>query len=99
MPAKPGTVHFDHGRHTGAIGAACETCHHPSRAEKPLATANQACRDCHAMPAAPPVRTSRQAAFHDPRAATGTCIGCHKEAVAAGRKAPLKCAECHKRAS
>jgi hypothetical protein len=41
------------------------------------------------------MRTSLQAAFHDPRAATGTCIGCHKEQKVG--TAPVKCLECHKK--
>jgi hypothetical protein len=46
------------------------------------------------MPAAAPMKTSLQAAFHDPMGATGTCIGCHKKA---GGKAPVKCLECHRK--
>jgi outer membrane biosynthesis protein TonB len=94
LPAKLGTVTFDHENHAGKRGIACTTCHHPSRPQKPLASENQACRDCHTMPAAPPMKTSRQAAFHDPKGATGTCIDCHKQK---GGLAPVKCLQCHKK--
>jgi hypothetical protein len=94
LPAKLGAVTFDHENHAGKLAIACTTCHHPSRPQKPLASENQACRDCHTMPAAPPVKTSLQAAFHDPKGATGTCIDCHKQK---GGSAPAKCLECHKK--
>ena len=92
LPAKLGAVTFDHEGHAGKRAIACKTCHHPSRRQKPLASEQQACRSCHTMPAAPPMKTSLQAAFHDPRAATGTCVDCHKEK---GGSAPVKCMECH----
>jgi len=38
LPAKLGAVTFDHERHAGEPGAACATCHHPSRPQKPLAS-------------------------------------------------------------
>ena len=94
LPAKLGAVTFDHENHAGKQGIACTTCHHSNRPQKPLASETQACRDCHTMPAAPPMKTSLQAAFHDPRGATGTCIDCHKQK---GGSAPVKCLECHKR--
>ena len=94
LPAKLGAVTFDHESHTGKRGIACTACHHSSRPQKPLASENQACRDCHAMPAAPPMKTNLQGAFHDPKAATGTCIDCHRQK---GGSAPVKCLECHKR--
>ncbi len=97
LPAKLGTVTFDHGKHAGERKVACATCHHPSRPANPLAAERQACRDCHTQPAAPPMKTSLQAAFHDPKAGTGICIDCHRQAAAKGQKAPLKCMECHKR--
>jgi hypothetical protein len=94
LPGKLGAVTFDHESHAGKRGIACTTCHHPSRPQKPLASEHQACRHCHTMPAAPPMKTSLQAAFHDPRAATGTCIDCHRQK---GGPAPVKCLECHKK--
>jgi hypothetical protein len=97
LPAKLGAVTFDHEHHAGKLKVACATCHHESRSEKPLASENQACRDCHSMPAAPPVKTSLQLAFHDPKGATGVCIDCHRQSAAKGTRAPLKCLECHKK--
>jgi hypothetical protein len=95
LPAKLGAVTFDHEKHAGKPGVACTTCHHPSRPAKPLASENPACRHCHTMPAAAPMKTSLQAAFHDPKGATGTCIDCHKQQKIGA--APLKCLECHKK--
>ena len=56
------------------------------------------CGDCHTKTATPPVTTKLQAAFHNPTATAGTCINCHKTQNAAGKKAPAKCADCHKKA-
>jgi hypothetical protein len=94
LPAKLGAVVFDHESHASRPGTACTICHHPSRPQKPLASESQACRDCHTMPAVPPMQTSRQAAFHDPKGAAGTCIDCHKKEDGS---APVKCLECHKK--
>ena len=47
--------------------------------------------------AAAPMKTKLQAAFHDPMAKKGICADCHVKAVAAGKKAPAKCADCHKK--
>lgn len=94
LPAKLGAVTLDHEKHAGKLGIVCTTCHHPSRPQASLASETRACRDCHTMPPTPPVKTSLQAAFHDPRGATGTCIDCHKQK---GGSAPVKCLECHKK--
>jgi hypothetical protein len=94
LSAKLGAVAFDHLKHAGQAGVDCETCHHPSQPQKPLAAENQACRDCHTTPASPPLTTSRQGAFHDAKAKTGTCIDCHQQA---GEPAPVKCLACHKK--
>jgi hypothetical protein len=90
-----GGVTFRHKLHDQRAGGKCETCHHASKAEKPETRPNQACRECHTKPPTAPMKTSRQAAFHNSTAQSGTCIDCHKKAVAEGKKAPLKCAECH----
>ena len=97
LPAKLGTVTFDHQKHAEAMAIPCAHCHHPSRPEKPLAAEQQACRECHTSPATPPLKTSLQAAFHDPKASAGTCLGCHREAVAQGKHPPVGCPQCHKR--
>jgi hypothetical protein len=94
LPAKLGAVTFDHLKHAGQAGVGCATCHHPSQPQMPLAAENQACRDCHTTPASPPLKTSRQGAFHDAKAKTGTCIECHQRT---GEPAPLKCLTCHKK--
>lgn len=95
--APMGGVKFNHKAHTGERGVKCETCHHPSKPEKPSTAAQQACMDCHTPVAAAPMKTKRQAAFHNPTATAGTCINCHKAENAKGKKAPVKCMDCHKK--
>ncbi len=97
LPAKPGAVTFDHKKHAETMAIACATCHHPSRPEKPLVAEQQSCRECHTTPATPPVKTSLQAAFHNPMAKSGLCAGCHAQSVAKGKAAPVKCADCHRK--
>jgi hypothetical protein len=41
------------------------------------------------------MKTTAKLAFHDAMAKKGTCIDCHAKEVAAGKKAPMKCNECH----
>jgi hypothetical protein len=91
-----GAVKFEHKLHT-ARTANCETCHHPSKQEKPNAAPQQACSDCHTKVAKSPMKTKLQAAFHNPTAAAGTCIDCHKAETAKGKVAPMKCMGCHKK--
>jgi hypothetical protein len=93
-----GPVTLSHKAHTATYGAKCEDCHHASKAEKPMKGAQQKCTDCHAKVAAAPMKTKLQAAFHDPMAKKGTCVDCHAQAIAKGKKAPAKCADCHKKA-
>jgi hypothetical protein len=93
-----GGVSFGHKAHVQHANNTCETCHHASKAQKPLAAPQQACRDCHTKTAAPPMKTKLQAAFHDPMAKTGTCITCHQAENKKGKKTPLKCQECHNKA-
>jgi hypothetical protein len=95
--APTGGVKFEHKLHSKDRGIKCETCHHAAKPEKAPASANQACRDCHTKAPAAPMKTKTQAAFHNPMAKTGVCIDCHAKEVKAGKKAPLKCAECHKK--
>ncbi|MFB3917598.1 MAG: cytochrome c3 family protein [Terriglobales bacterium] len=97
MPAPQGGVKFLHKAHSTERGAKCETCHHPSKTEKPATAAQQACSDCHAKVAQAPMKTKLQAAFHNPAATAGICIDCHKAENAKGKKAPTKCMECHKK--
>jgi len=92
-----GGVRFEHKLHIARAGNNCATCHHPSRPEKPASAPQQACSDCHTSVAAPPMKTKRQAAFHNPTAQSGTCIDCHKVESAKAKKPPLNCMECHKK--
>jgi len=92
-----GAVRFDHKLHSLAQNTKCETCHHPSRKEKPGAALQQACSDCHTKVAIAPMKTKRQAAFHNSTAAAGTCIDCHKAENAKGKATPVKCLGCHKK--
>jgi Class III cytochrome C family len=94
-----GPVTFTHKAHTKTYGAKCESCHHPSKPEKPLKGEHQKCTDCHVKTPAAPMKTKTQAAFHDPMAKKGTCVDCHVQAAAKGnKKVPAKCADCHKKA-
>lgn len=96
--APNGAVTFDHPAHVKAVNDKCDTCHHASKKEKPATAPQEACRKCHTKDAAAPMTTKRQAAFHNPMAKAGVCVDCHAKAVAAGKKAPAKCADCHKKA-
>lgn len=91
-----GAVKFEHKLHS-ARAANCETCHHPSRREKPATAPQQACSNCHTKVAISPMKTKLQAAFHNPTAAAGTCIDCHKTETAKRKVAPVKCLGCHKK--
>jgi hypothetical protein len=89
-----GAVKFDHVKHVKSADGKCEACHHPSKPEKALATPHQRCQDCHTSPAAAPMKTRAQLAFHDGPAKKGVCVDCHLKATV---KVPLKCNECHKK--
>ena len=95
--APNGGVKFEHKLHAKDRGIKCETCHHASKPEKPMKAAQEKCQDCHTKVATPPMKTKTQAAFHDPMAKKGLCIDCHVESDAKGKKAPTKCADCHKK--
>jgi len=93
-----GGVKFEHKKHsTERAAGKCETCHHPSKTEKAATAPQQKCTDCHTKTAVAPMKTKLQAAFHNPMAKEGTCIGCHLEQNKAGKAAPTKCNECHKK--
>jgi hypothetical protein len=97
LKAPNGGVKFDHATHSKRQGVTCATCHHPSKPQKPMKAAQENCGDCHTSVAAAPMKTKLQAAFHDPMAKKGICIDCHVKENAAGKKAPTKCTECHKK--
>ena len=92
-----GGVKFEHKLHQQRADNKCQTCHHPSKPEKPLKAAQEACMDCHTKPPQPGMKTGLPGAFHNPMAQAGTCIDCHKLQNAQGKKAPTKCMECHKK--
>ena len=92
-----GGVKLMHKLHVERAANKCETCHHASKPAKANTTPQQACRDCHTKTAAAPMKTKLQAAFHNPTAQAGNCITCHKTENAKGKKAPVKCADCHKK--
>jgi hypothetical protein len=94
-----GGVKFDHTAHQKAAANKCETCHHASKAEKPMKGKQENCQDCHTKAAAAPMKTNAKLAFHDAMAKKGVCIDCHVKEVAAGKKAPTKCNECHVKAN
>jgi len=92
-----GGVNFDHAKHAKLAGgdAKCETCHHASKPEKALKSKTQKCQECHTKAATAPMKTNTKAAFHDAMAKKGLCVDCHAKEVAAGKKAPVTCKECH----
>jgi len=92
-----GGVKFDHAAHVKAVADKCETCHHASKAEKPAKAKQEKCQSCHTRTATAPMKTATKFAFHDATAKKGTCIDCHTKEPAVSKKAPLKCAECHKK--
>lgn len=93
-----GGVKFEHKLHAGR-NIKCDVCHHASKTEHPSKAAQEKCMDCHTKTATAPMKTKTQAAFHNPAATAGLCIDCHKKENAAGKKAPMKCAECHQKAN
>lgn len=92
-----GGVKLSHKAHTSTYGAKCENCHHASKPERPLKTANQSCMDCHTKAVAAPMKTNTRSAFHDPMAKSGVCVDCHAAPANKGKKVPAKCADCHKK--
>jgi sRNA-binding protein len=90
-----GGVTFDHAKHAKLVGDKCDTCHHASKPEKAAKAKQEKCQTCHEKVATAPMKTGAKAAFHDPMAKKGVCVDCHVKEAAAGKKAPLKCNECH----
>lgn len=97
MKAALGGVKFEHKKHATERAPSCDVCHHASRPEKSSTAPQQLCSACHTAVAAPPMKTKLQAAFHNPTAAQGACIDCHKAQNAQGKNAPVKCLDCHKK--
>ena len=94
-----GGVKFMHLAHSKDRAIKCETCHHAAKADSPLPATEQHCTACHTPVAKAPMKTKRQAAFHNPTATAGVCIDCHKAENAKGKKAPVKCLQCHQKAN
>jgi hypothetical protein len=92
-----GGVLLDHAAHANTHKVACTTCHHPSLKEKPAKSEYQKCSDCHTKVATAPMKTNYRGAFHDAPAKSGLCVTCHMEESKKGKKAPIKCNECHKK--
>ncbi len=88
-----GKVIFLHGKHSKAFE--CSSCHHESRAEKPLTKSREKCEDCHTAEPTPPMKTSLKLAFHNTVTREGTCLTCHKKQNEAGKSAPVGCMDCH----
>lgn len=95
--APMGGVKLAHKAHAHDLKVKCETCHHPSRPEKALKSPQQACSDCHTKTVAAPMKTNARAAFHDAPGKKGICIDCHATEAPKGKKAPVKCLDCHKK--
>lgn len=92
-----GGVKFDHAKHSKMDGVKCEQCHHASKPEHASKIAHEKCQTCHTKAATAPMKTATQGAFHVAMAKGGTCIDCHVKQNAAGKKAPTKCPDCHKK--
>lgn len=95
--APMGGVKFNHTAHVKFVGTKCETCHHASKAEKPLKEKQQKCSDCHTKTVEAPMKTNVRGAFHDAMAKKGTCVDCHLTEGPKGKKTPAKCPDCHKK--
>lgn len=63
-----------------------------------LAAPHDRPRESKGLPHRAGISSGGEAAFHDVKGESGTCIDCHKKENASGKKAPLKCQECHKKA-
>jgi len=85
-------VTFNHDKHGADLG--CATCHHKATEEEIAAKNVKSCFSCHGAEAKD-AQVDTYKMIHDK--ATGKCIKCHKEKVAAGTAAPTKCKECHKK--
>lgn len=93
-----GGVKFNHMLHSKERSASkCDTCHHAAKPEKAAKSATETCADCHTKTAAAPMKTNYKGSFHNAPAKKGTCIDCHVAENAKGKKAPVKCADCHKK--
>ncbi|HSL21268.1 MAG TPA: cytochrome c3 family protein [Vicinamibacterales bacterium] len=93
-----GGVKFDHPKHS-KVAKDCDVCHHAPKPEMTAKAKQQKCQDCHTKTVKPPMKTNARAAFHDAMAKKGLCVDCHADQGKAGKKVPVKCAECHQKAN
>ena len=84
---------FDHKKHVEVHKAECKACHHEMKKEDDKV---QSCgtQGCHVAQTEGKKLglTGVKNAFHD------GCWPCHKKENAAGKKAPVKCDDCHVKA-
>ncbi len=95
--ASRGKVTFAHAKH--AKENECASCHHASKAAKPLTAAKQKCSDCHAAEPVAPMTTTLKAAFHNTGTGEGTCLSCHAKKADTNTNVPSACGDCHKKDS
>lgn len=81
-------VKFTHAKHSTDYKIDCKVCHHKEADPKAKA---QKCTDCHNPAEAKDNVPKAEDAYHK------NCIDCHKKEVEAGKSAPTKCHECHKK--
>jgi hypothetical protein len=85
--AKLGPVPFPHKAHADKEKIDCAKCHHKEKDMKEV----QKCSACHLPKEVKDNAPIAKDAYHK------NCQTCHKEAAEKGKKAPVKCNECHKR--
>ena len=84
---KFGVVPFPHKTHVDAEKIDCAKCHHKDKDPK----APEKCMTCHLAKEVKDNAPLAKDAYHK------NCQTCHKEEAAKGKKAPVKCNECHKK--
>ncbi|MCS7203327.1 MAG: cytochrome c family protein [Thermodesulfovibrio sp.] len=86
--AKFPPTEFTHKKHAEDYKIDCKDCHHkdPNPAEKV-----EKCISCHDIAEAKGGAPKAMDAYHK------NCIDCHKKENEAGKSAPVKCNECHKK--
>ncbi|HOV89257.1 MAG TPA: cytochrome c3 family protein [Syntrophorhabdaceae bacterium] len=80
-------VSFSHVTHTEKTKIDCIKCHHKDKDPKNP----EPCIQCHLVKEVKDNAPIAKEAYHK------NCIECHKESVAKGTTAPVKCNECHKK--
>lgn len=80
-------VSFSHITHTEKTKIDCVKCHHKDKDPKNP----ELCISCHLIKEVKDNAPMAKEAYHK------NCIDCHKESVAKGVAAPVKCNDCHKK--